>query len=146
MNNYQLGRTSLERLSTCHEDLQKIILTAIALSPIDFGVAEGHRSVERQKLLFDEGKSKIDGINKKGKHNYNPSLAVDIYAYVNGKAMWEERHLCTIAGIIIATANMMHMQGEIESTLRWGGNWDGDGEIISDQTFMDLPHFELKFN
>ena len=143
MNKFKLGRTSLSRLDSCHEDLQKIVLTAIELSPIDFGVAEGHRTVERQKELFDEGKSKIDGITKKGKHNSYPSHAFDFYAYVNGKATWEPQHLCVIAGIIMATATMLYIQGDIEHRLRWGGNWDGDGEIISDQNFIDLPHFEL---
>ena len=29
--------------------------------------------------------------------------------------------------------------------IRWGGDWDGDGDF-SDQTFHDLPHFELVQN
>jgi peptidoglycan L-alanyl-D-glutamate endopeptidase CwlK len=27
--------------------------------------------------------------------------------------------------------------------LRWGGNWDRDGEPVTDQDFQDLVHFEL---
>jgi hypothetical protein len=27
--------------------------------------------------------------------------------------------------------------------IRWGGNWDMDGEPITDQDFQDLVHFEL---
>ena len=143
MYSFKLGKTSLSRLDTCHKDLQKIVLASIELSPIDFGIAEGHRTKERQKELFDQGKSKIDGITVKGKHNYSPSLAFDFYAFVGGKAIWEPQHLCVIAGIIQATAKMLYIQGEVEHRLRWGGNWDGDGEIISDQNFIDLPHFEL---
>lgn len=134
---YKFGTTSKERLSTCHEDLQKVLESAIALSPIDFGIAEGHRTIERQKQLFDEGKSKIDGITKKGKHNYSPSLAVDVYAFVNGKASWDAKELCLIAGVILSVAANYGIK------LRWGGNWDNDGQIISDQNFIDLPHFEL---
>lgn len=134
---YKFGTTSKERLATCHDDLQKVFEAAIALSPIDFGIAEGYRSIERQKQLFDEGKSRIDGISKKGKHNYSPSLAVDIYAFVNGKASWDSNELCVIAGVVLAVAANYGIK------LRWGGNWDMDGQIISDQNFIDLPHFEL---
>lgn len=134
---YQFGTTSKERLATCHEDLQKVFEAAIALSPVDFGIACGHRSIDDQKKAFDEGKSKIDGINKKGKHNYSPSLAVDVYAFVNGKASWEVHHLCIIIGVVLAVANNYGIK------LRSGANWDKDGEFITDQKFQDLPHFEL---
>lgn len=137
MSVYQFGTTSKNRLNTCHDDLIKVLTAAIALSPIDFGIAEGHRSLDRQKQLFGEGKSRIDGITKKGKHNYSPSLAVDVYAFVNGKASWNEKELCLIAGVILSVAANYGIK------LRWGGNWDGDGQIISDQNFIDLPHFEL---
>ncbi|MEQ8628093.1 hypothetical protein [Ekhidna sp.] len=140
---YQFGNTSLERLETCDQDLIYIMDYAIRYSPIDFGIAEGHRSKERQKELFDEGKSRIDGVTKMGKHNFNPSLAADIYAWVNGKASWDRDHLNVIAGVIIAVSEMLFDDGVTTHRLRWGGNWDGDGEVISDQSFMDLPHFEL---
>ena len=78
---YKLGKGSLKKLESVHHDLVKIIKLAITRTPVDFGISEGHRSLERQKELYDQGKSKIDGINKKGKHNYSPSLAIDLYAY-----------------------------------------------------------------
>lgn len=134
---YQLGTTSKERLSTCDRRLQEIIYLAIKRSPIDFGVAEGHRSTTRQKSLYDQGKSKIDGIKRKGKHNFNPSQAVDLYAWVNGKASWDASSLILIAGVVYAAAS------ELGYTIRWGGNWDQDGEIITDQRFQDFPHFEI---
>lgn len=135
----KLSKTSIERLSTCHSDIQKVITLAIELSPVDFGIAEGHRSEERQIELFNEGKSKV----KKGKHNFYPSRAVDIYAFVNRKASWDNAHLTFLGGFIIACAKHLKEKGEITHDFRWGGNWDGDGEIISDQNFIDLPHFEI---
>lgn len=139
----KFGNTSQERLKTCHVDLQVIANTAIEVTKIDFGIAEGARSVERQKQLFDEGKSKIDGVTRKGKHNYTPSLAFDLYAFVNGKASWDREHLTYLGGMINGIAELLYQQGKITHQLRWGGNWDSDGVIISDQTFIDLPHFEL---
>jgi hypothetical protein len=27
--------------------------------------------------------------------------------------------------------------------VRWGGNWDRDNEVVTDQKFDDLVHFEI---
>ena len=140
MNKFSLR--SLGKLSTCHVDLQFIAKEAIAISDIDFGISEGERSIERQKELFDEGKSRIDGVTRKGKHNYHPSLAFDIYAWV-GNASWEKKDLIYLGGVITSVANHYYDKGIIKHKVRWGGNWDKDGIIISDQNFQDLPHFEL---
>ena len=145
---YKLGKGSLKKLESVHHDLVKIIKLAITRTPVDFGISEGHRSLERQKELYDQGKSKIDGINKKGKHNYSPSLAIDLYAYhpdieVRKKLAYDVPTLCIIAGVIISCADELKAKGDIKHSLRWGGNWDNDGVILYDQSFDDLPHFEL---
>lgn len=134
---YKFSQKSIERLHTCDVFLVDIMQEALMRSAIDFGIAEGYRTPERQRQLFDEGKSKIDGISKRGKHNFNPSRAVDIYAWVNGKVCYDKHALCFLAGVILSRAK------ELSVPLRWGGNWDMDGEIITDQTFQDLVHFEL---
>ena len=124
---FMFGMSSKKRLESCDQRLQQVMLLAIERSPIDFGISEGHRRVKRQKELFDQGKSKIDGITRKGKHNYYPSKAVDIYGFVNGKATWDASSLVLIAGVVYSCAN------ELGIKIRWGGNWDRDGEIITDQ-------------
>ena len=139
----KLSKTSKERLGTCHPDLILIIETAITISNIDFGVAEGYWPLSLQKKYFDEGKSKIDGINKKGKHNVVPSMAVDIYAYFNGKAQWDKESLSYISGVIHAVTEMLLKEDKISHRIRWGGNWDMDGVILIDQSFDDRPHYEL---
>ena len=145
---YKLGKGSLKKLESVHHDLVKIIKLAITRTPVDFGISEGHRSLERQKELYDQGKSKIDGINKKGKHNYSPSLAIDLYAYhpdieVRKKLAYDVPTLCIIAGVIISCADELKAKGDIKHSIRWGGNWDNDAVILYDQSFDDLPHFEL---
>lgn len=145
---YTFGSNSLEKVNTCHEDLQKILKLAISRSNVDFGVTEGHRSLERQKQLFDEGKSKIDGITQKGKHNYKPSLAADIYIYhpdleTRRKLAYHRESLSYVAGIINSCANELFDEGKISHHIRWGANWDSDGVIDLDQSFDDYPHFEL---
>lgn len=142
MGSFKFSQTSLDRLATCHSDLKIIMMEAISVSNIDFGIAEGYRTIERQKDLFDKGLSKIDGVNKKGKHNYNPSLAVDIYPWVNGAAKWDNEHLSYLAGLIHGVSEMLYNKNTITHHIRWGGNFDMDGEIL-EQTFNDRPHFEL---
>ena len=146
---FKFGAASKKKLEDVHEDLVKILNLAVSRSPIDFGISEGHRSIERQKELYAQGKSKIDGVNKKGKHNYFPSLAVDVYVYhsdaaTRRKICFDTNHLSLIAGVIIATQKELLEKGEISNSIRWGGNWDGDGVIVYDQSFLDMPHFELK--
>ena len=140
---FKFGNTSEERLNTCHPDLIVIMNTAISISDVDFGIAEGYRSIEKQKQYFSEGKSKIDGVTNIGKHNYKPSFACDIYAYLNGKALWDNETITYLSGIIRATSEILFKTGKIKHKIRWGGNWDMDGTILIDQSFNDRPHFEL---
>lgn len=145
---YYFSNRSLKCLNTCHPDLIKIAKKAIKYTDIDFGIAQGKRSLEDQKKFYAEGKSKLDGINKRSKHqgyptDNDPSYAFDIYAYVNG-ASWDERYLSYLGGVIMSVAKQLLDAGEVEHKLRWGGNWDQDGEIITDQDFDDLPHFFLE--
>ena len=146
---FKFGKRSKENLKTCHEDLQKIFNLAISRSKVDFGISEGHRSVERQNQLFLEGKSKIDGITKLGKHNLDPSEAVDIYGYhpdleTRRKLAYDKVTLSYIGGIVDACASELFEKGETTHIIRWGANWDSDGIIDYDQSFDDYPHFELK--
>lgn len=141
----KFGRRSLTNLETCHPDLQLIAQETIKICPVDFGISEGHRTPERQKELFDQGKSCKDGYNKKSKHNLFPSMAFDFFASVPGntKLAFDNEHLTFVAGMLFATAMQLYNQGKIKHKPRWGGNWDGDGTIIYDHTLKDRPHFEI---
>ena len=145
------GKKSLEKLETCHPDLQKIMKLAISRSFVDFGISEGMRSVERQKELFDKGLSKIDGVTRKGKHNYDPSQAVDIYCYHSNpdtrrKIAYDMTHLAFVAGVIQSCAVELKNKGDITSDIRWGGNWNSDGVLVFDQSFIDGPNHEIKLD
>jgi len=145
---YKFGPTSQERLKTCHQDLQLILNTVIKI--YDFSVLEGIRSDNRQLKLFNEGKSTLDGIEHKSKHQANKdnvSMAVDIMPYYKGFNPFQSENgpksFYFLAGIMIATAHQLFNEGKITHLLRWGGNWDSDMDFFSDSNFFDLPHFEL---
>jgi len=126
----KFGRRSKERLATCHEDLQKVFNEVIKY--IDCSILEGHRSEERQNKLYEEGKTKVK--YPKGRHNSDPSNAVDVTPY---PVDWDDRERQTLfAGFVLGIARSMDIR------LRWGGDWDMDFQVM-DNRFDDFPHFEL---
>ena len=122
------------RLDTCVEPIRGVLQEALRRSKIDFGIACGHRGEQGQNDAYNAGNSKLQFPHSK--HNIFPSNAVDIYAWVNGKADWSAKYYYYIAGIIDAVAE------EQDVDIRWGGNWDSDGDF-SDNSFNDLGHFEI---
>jgi peptidoglycan L-alanyl-D-glutamate endopeptidase CwlK len=148
---FSFGKASTERLNTCHPDLRLIAREALQYSQVDFGISEGVRTDDKQLEYFLARKAKLDPRvpeqRAKARHLANEhglSDAFDFYAFVPGKPSlaFDFNHLCMIAGVLVSTANRLLAEGRIGSRVRWGGNWDGDGEIITDQTFNDLPHLE----
>lgn len=73
----KLSKKSLEKLSTCHPDLQRLCKELI--KERDFSVAEGHRGKAAQDDAYARRASKLKWPNSK--HNSNPSRAVDIWPY-----------------------------------------------------------------
>lgn len=131
--------TSHKRLETCHFDLQMLMHDAITY--VDFAVVCGHRGKKEQNKAFDEGKSKLKFPH--GKHNALPSLAIDIAPWVDGAISWNPKHCIYLAGWIMALSVKLRARGLMTYPIRWGGNWDMDGEVVTDQRFNDLVHFEL---
>jgi peptidoglycan L-alanyl-D-glutamate endopeptidase CwlK len=138
------SKTSNGRLSTCHEDLQVLFREVVV--NFDCIILEGHRDVARQQRLFNEGKSKLDGVNKKSKHNFDPSIAVDVAPYHSSSphVRWNDYNgFYLFAGYVLGIADVLFNENKIKHKIRWGGDWDMDKDT-KDQTFNDLVHFELK--
>lgn len=143
--NFSIG--SLRKLSTCDDKLKTVFMEAIKESPLDFGISCGYRTPEEQQGLYAQGRTipgkivtQIDGINKKSKHNYNPSKAVDIIVYVDGKITWEFEKYRIVAHHIMKVAKDLNIK------IRWGNDWDIDGIEVGpdpDESFVDVPHFEV---
>ena len=166
---YTFGKRSSKELATCHKDLQLILKEALSISEVDFSIIQAHRSPVLQFEYFQKGREKrgdkwvvvdkgavitnIDGYKIKGKHNYQPSRAVDIAIYVpksirptkykNYNFSYDKEHLCYVAGIIMATAKMLYRQNRVTREVRSGLNWDRDGIILKDQNLADMPHIEI---
>jgi len=127
----KFGQSSKKRLSSCHPKLKKVFNEVI--KTVDCSVLEGRRSKVRQNALYEEGKTKVK--YPKGRHNSNPSNAVDVVPY---PIDWDDRErFIYFGGFVKGCAFRMDIP------LRWGGDWDSDTQL-SDNKFDDLVHFELK--
>lgn len=132
---YKFSSKSQAKLNECHKDIQ--IICNELIKYIDFTVVTGYRSPEEQLKKYQQGFSKV----KRGKHNYNPSLAIDIQPYPLSNNQKREQFYY-LAGFFMGIAKTLKAEGLITHDIRFGGDWDKDGEII-DNTFDDLYHFEL---
>lgn len=128
MKHHKFSINSASVLATVHEPLRLIAARALELSKVDFGIPSsgGLRTAVEQKHLFDLGKSTLDGFKRKSYHQTGKAL--DVYAYVDGRASYDTEHLALVACAMLQAAS------ELGYKLEWGGHW------IS---FVDMPHFQL---
>ena len=135
----QFSIASAKKLNECHIDLQNLFSEVI--KHYDCTILEGHRPQHLQDKYYAEKKSKTPW--PKSKHNSMPSLAVDAMPY---PITWPDHKSPTYVKDL---AKLYHFVGYVKATadhlgikIRCGADWDGDLDI-KDQTFDDLPHFEL---
>lgn len=140
---FVLGERSLNNLKGVNADLVRVVKRAIQISPVDFAVIEGVRTLERQKELVRKGASKT--MNSR----HLSGNAVDIVPYVNGKISWVFDDYYPLARA------MARASSELGVSVRWGGAWT----VITNKAgtpqdwvkayrasggkFLDGVHFEI---
>ncbi|HED32741.1 MAG TPA: M15 family peptidase [Gammaproteobacteria bacterium] len=143
------GERSLNELKGVHSDLVAVVKRAIEITPQDFSVHDGIRTLEEQKNLVSSGASKT--LNSR----HITGHAVDLVPYINGKLRWEWEPIYQIAEAVRTAAEELQVQ------IRWGGAWDilltssdePTEDIVSayverrrsegKRAFIDGPHYEL---
>ena len=125
---FKLSKASESRLIGVDARFVRVAKRALEISKVDFGIPPdgGLRTAERQNELFKKKASKADGYENKSYHQSGKAL--DVYAYVDGKASWKAEHLAMVACAMLQAAN------ELGVKLEWGGLW---------QNFVDMPHFQI---
>ena len=126
-----LDKNSAARLKKAHPLLQQLFNAVAAKTPIM--ILDSQRGRAAQELAFRQGHTKVHFGNSA--HNWSPSVALDV---VPLPLDWHDTKPFITLGktFVIPTAK------ELKIPIRWGGDWDGDGDM-KDQTFVDLPHYEL---
>lgn len=130
------GKRSSINLAQAHSDLQIVFKEVI--KHYDCAVICGHRNEEDQNKAYNDGLSKLR--YPQSKHNKTPSLAVDVVPWFKNRPhiRWNDKNkFYEFGGFVQGVAASWGIN------IRWGGNWDMDDEL-KDQSFFDLPHFELK--
>lgn len=122
MSNFKFSQRSENNLKGVNADLVKIVRRALQLSPVDFGITEGLRTVERQRQLVAAGKSQTMNSRHITGH------AVDVFAYPTSAGSWEWKYYEQIAIAFKQAAK------ELNIPVEWGGDW---------KTLKDGPHFQL---
>lgn len=126
----KFSKTSIDRLSTCDVRLQQLFYAVV--ETWDCSIICGRRGKEEQNKAYAKGKSGLRF--PESKHNSLPSKAVDVAPY---PIDWNDLgSFYMFAGYVKRVAEEMGIE------IRYGGDWDGDKKT-ADQTFNDLPHFEL---
>lgn len=142
---YGFGDRSRKNLEGVHPKMVDVAERAIELSDVDFFVNEGVRTMERQKSLYAQGRTKPGPKvtwTLNSNHFKNPRTgyghAIDVYPHpykdTESKAFKEKQR--KIAGFFFKAA------AELNIPIRWGADWDMDGNY-GERGEGDSPHFEL---
>lgn len=151
------GKRSLANRAQAHPDLQKLCDRVVEI--IDNTVVYGQRTPEVQWELFKIGRSVKpgrdgdvaddweitgdvvtykDGYEKLSRHNYDPSLAVDLMPYPIPKDKLElHRQMGQVVGVAKAVYYQMKKDGELDCEITFGADWI---------TFRDYPHIQRNYD
>ena len=95
MINHKFGATSKSNLSECHPSLISLAYLFLRRSPYDLGIHCGARTLQKQRLLIEQGKSwTLDSKHLPSQPaDYTTSRQVshafDYHIYVNGVIDWD---------------------------------------------------------
>lgn len=138
-----LSDASLQKLRGVHPDLQRVVQAAAQRLPFPVVVVEGVRTVDRQRELFAQGRTrpgKIVTWTMDSRHlvqRCGYGCAVDIAPVKPGGIDWENK-----ARFFEIGAAMKAAAANDNIPVRWGYDWDGDGKLMEKGEY-DGPHFEL---
>lgn len=146
---YKFGQRSLAVLATVHPDLQRVAKRAIQITEVDFGIAQGNRTLDEQKRLYGKGRTAAQCVAKgvpaayarptEAKvtwtlnSNHIGGRAIDVAPYVDGGIQWDDSGKRGLWPKIAAA--FKQAAKELNIPITWGGDWT---------TTVDRPHFELK--
>jgi len=124
---YRFSQNSLNNLEGVHPDLVDVAHRAIELTPYDFGITQGVRTVAEQEKLVASGKSQTMN-SRHLLQDDGYSHAIDIAVYTRSGLTWEVGYYRKVVQAFFTAAIELNVQ--INSGVLW-------------RTFVDGPHIEL---
>ena len=147
---FKLSARSIKKLEGVEKDLVSVVMDAIKLTKVDFGVTYGVRTLAEQEKLYASGRSQT----MKSKHL--DGRAVDLVAYFGSDISWELNVYDDICDAMAEAARRNSV------AIKWGAAWsEGDIRMYqgtaedamnayvdlrrsqSRRPFIDAPHFEM---
>ena len=152
--NFKLSQRSLNSLKGVDPNLVKVVKRAIEITEQDFIVIEGLRTREQMMINYGKGRTaaqlavhgipasyakpkeaKVTWLSNPFSSKHGKGLAVDI---VPNPVDWSDvSKFDKIAKAMFKAASELGY-----NTLRWGADWDNDGNF-REKGETDSPHFEL---
>ena len=117
-----LNKQSLHRLDGVHPDLRRVVMRAAEISPLEFVITEGLRSLKRQRELVEAGASRTYN------SRHLSGMAIDFAPIVGGSLTWKWPPFRIVASAFKQASR------ELGIPIAWGGDW---------RDFKDGPHIEL---
>ena len=134
---FRFSKKSLAQLDTVDPRLKALAIQVLSVSPIDFTIVQGRRTVAQSAQNIKNGTSFLSDPSK-SKHVTGE--AIDFAPYVNGKLDWDDREkFWTIAKLFKQEAEKMGIK------VRLGADWNGSGSYKDEVTrgVFDGGHIEL---
>ena len=147
---FKLSARSIKKLEGVEKDLVSVVMDAIKLTKVDFGVTYGVRTLAEQEKLYASGRSQT----MKSKHL--DGRAVDLVAYFGSDISWELNVYDDICDAMAEAARRNSV------AIKWGAAWsEGDIRMYQGTSedamnayvdlrrsqgrrpFIDAPHFEM---
>ena len=130
----KFSKSSKRKLETCDIRLQEIFNEVV--KTWDCTIVCGYRGEHDQNQAYHDDRSKLKF--PQSKHNSLPSIAVDVVPYYSNVGIdWND-----LGGFYMFAGYVMRVAEQMGYKIRYGGDWNGN-KRTADQTFNDLPHFEL---
>ena len=133
--NHKFSKLSEQRLTGLNPKLVQVVRTALTKTKQDFLVLEGLRTPQRQRELYNQGRTtpgKVVTWTMKSKHLSGD--AVDLVPY---PVDWD-----TASKFDLIALAMFEAANDLGIKIRWGADWDQDGKP-RERGEYDSPHFEL---
>lgn len=131
---YKKGKRTVAKLAMASYKLNALVNEV--LKHFDIGVYESARSDERQWEMFISGKSQLDGVQKRSRHQVTKekplSEAVDCYPYVKGHDSFDGSAKSELMFYRMYW-HFYRASKKLRIPIKWGGLW----------SFKDQPHIQL---
>jgi len=125
---YRLSAASRGKLAGLHPDIVAVVERAIEITPSDFTVLEGMRTIARQKQLVARGASKTMNSRHLTGHAVDLAPFVDTDSDGKPQISWSWPDYYPLAAAVKRAA------ADLGVPIEWGGDWS---------KFKDGPHWQL---